>query len=266
MISQGFTHILIPIEFSSKAETAIRKGIEMAQEGTTITLLHIDQRQQRIAAKHRRDVYSRMKEWKQTILDSAMVNVNICIAESRRIQKTIAEYSNSLKADLIIIGKQNTHIYLPFLNTVSPGELVKQCNCAVLTVRPGTVENKIRTIVVYLGSSTRVSKMETLKSICSKFKVKIHLVVFNDKEFSDPFEPSGFLQMYQWLKSFLHCPVEYTILDNRNKASALLEFGRKVNADILLIHGVKEIKTGFTRHSIHHVLPAASMMQVLSIH
>jgi hypothetical protein len=267
MISAGFTHILIPVDLSKNSEVAIKKGIKLAQEGATISLLHIRREKMPLQKKPAFEAETEMNEWKEFIERTTTgIRVNIWISPTAIVQKTITDFSNQLKADLIIIVKQRVHYYFPFLDTVSPGDLVKKCGCAVLTVKPGAVEKEIRTILVYIGCSTRVSKMEALKTICRKFKVRIYFVVFNDKEFSEPFSPSGFLQTYQWLKSFLHCPVEYTILDNRNKATALFNYGRTVNADMILIHGIKELRTGLMKQNLHDILPAASKMQVLAIH
>jgi hypothetical protein len=266
MNSPGFTHILIPIDLSINSGVAIKKGIEMANEGAVISLLHIVREKMPLQGSKNTNVSSKMDGWKQFIeAEIPGIQVNVFITPTARVQETIATYSNKLKADLVIIVKQKVHYYFPFLDTVSPGELVRRCGCAVFTVKADMVEKEIRTIVVYIGSSTRVSKMEALKSICRKFKVKIYFVVFNDKEFSEPFSPAGFIQIYQWLKSFLRCPIEYAILDHHNKASALLSYGQQVNADMLLIHGVKETRTGLMKHSLHDILPAASKMQVLAI-
>jgi hypothetical protein len=79
------------------------------------------------------------------------------------------------------------------------------------------------------------------------------------------FNPSALLQVYQWLKTSIHCPVEYAVLEGQNKAKSILDYAEKVNADILLIHPESESRIGWLNKQISDVLPPASKIQVLTL-
>jgi hypothetical protein len=168
--------------------------------------------------------------------------------------------------DLIIIGKNCHHSWFPFLNTVIPTKIVQQTGIAVLTAKPGSIYNKIRTVVVPIAGEATKNKMEALSLICRKFKIKIYLVTFmsNDNKPSD-FNASALLKMYQWLKTSIHYPVEYAVLHGHNKAKAILNFAEKINADILLVHPESETKIGWMNRHISDMLPPASKVQVLTV-
>ena len=87
----------------------------------------------------------------------------------------------------------------------------------------------------------------------------------NEEPEVDDHNASALLQVYQWLKTSIHCPVEYAVLQGHNKAKAILAYAEKINADILLVHPETETKIGWLNKQISDVLPPASKMQVLAI-
>jgi hypothetical protein len=63
----------------------------------------------------------------------------------------------------------------------------------------------------------------------------------------------------------MHCTIECAVLKGYNKARAILDYAKRIDADMLLVNTKSETKIGsFNRH-ISNVLPAASRMQVLTL-
>lgn len=275
-----FKTILIPVDLSINTEVAVKKGLELATCDTTIHLLHIQNSpvQDLPVVAYRylvggkagtsfSVVRAKMEQWKQAI-EQTGEGVKVCtwvIRVDNSIQKNIEEKAKELKADLIIIGKNSHHSLLPLLNTVIPSKIVKQSGIPVLTVKPGSLHNRIKTVIVPITSDATTNKMEAIETICKRFRVKVYLVTFTSYKQPDEFYASVLLQMYQWLKTSVHCPVEYAVLRGKNKAKTLLNYAEKVNADILLVHPETETKIGWLNKHISDVLPAASKMQVLAV-
>lgn len=276
----SFKTILIPVDLSINTEVAVKKGLELATYDTTIHLLHIQtspvQDLSVIAYRYLvggktgtplSEIKDKMEQWKRTIEETAE-GVKVCtrvISIDNSIQKIIEEKAKELKADLIIIGKNSHHSLLPLLNTVIPSKIVQQSGIPVLTVKPGSLHNRIKTVIVPITSQATTTKMEAIETICKKFRVKVYLVTFTRYDQPGEFYASVLLQMYQWLKTSVHCPVEYAVLRGKNKAKTLLNYAEKVNADILLVHPETETKIGWLNKHISDVLPAASKMQVLAV-
>jgi len=279
-MSISFKSILIPVDFSINTEVAIKKGLVLAERGTVIHLLHVHNYLssglptrslkyfvQKNSGFYYKEAEDKLMEWKDRIEEE---NKNIEVIARIRfegsIQKTIEETAKKLYPDLIIIGKNSHHSWFPFLNTVIPNKIVHHTGIAVLTVKPGAVDNDIKTVLVPISTDASRDKREAISAFCRKFRVKIYLVTFHNKgNAPSRFHSSSLLQMYQWLKTSTNCPVEYAVLHGNNKAKAILNYAEKIKADILLVHPETETKIGWPNKHISDVLPTASKVQVLTI-
>lgn len=187
------------------------------------------------------------------------------LANKGIIQYCIESKAKEINADLIIIGKHSHYSYFTLLNKVLPNKIAKSTGIPVLTVKPGALHSRIKTVIVPITSDAARSKMQVIQMIAKKCSVKVHLVAYADTNASPDFYASVLIQMYQWLKASLHCQVEYAVLDGKNKAKTLLQYAEKVNADVLLVHPEAETKIGWWNRHIADMLPAASKVQILAV-
>jgi len=276
----SFKTILVPVDFSINADVAINKALELADESATIHLVHVldhtffNLTASKVRKLSRRDSWvdpteadKMLNEWKESIEDGfPSIQVSTWLLPSISIQQAIAQKAKEIQADLIVIGKNSNHTWLPFLNTVTPSELAESTGMAVLTVKPGSLHNKIRTIVIPLTNQLTKNKLEVVAALCKKYKMKVYLVTFlNDDPAPQEFSASTLLQVYQWLKNTLHCAVEYAVLHGSNKVKAILCYAESINADILLVHPESETRIGWLNRHISDVLPSQSKVQVLTV-
>lgn len=262
-----FKKVLVPVDFSLNTEVAINKTLElMDDEGSEIHLLHVDK-----STSLKKDAISdcekKLKQWKEVIEDDhPFISVHTSVEESNSIQTSIEKKAKEIGADLIVIGQSSTHNWLPVLKTVLPMRLAKSARTAVLTVKPGALHSKTKTVVVPVAGEMSGNKMQILERLCKKMRLNIHLVSFIDEKNDLPeIAASALLQTYQWLKAKLRCHVEYAVIHCNNKAKAILQYAEKNNADILLVYPKKETQLSWWNQHISDVLPADSRMQVLAI-
>ena len=276
----SFKTILVPVDFSINTEVAINKALEVAdKDGATLHLMHVlSDKLSRLPSQNNNTQYDSIgkapsveqmiMEWKATIQESNP-HITVCcwVLHHSSIHQSIEKKAGKLKADLIVIGKKSNHNWFTFLNTVLPSELAKTTGCAVLTVKPGSLHNKIKTLVVPVTEDIPKHKMEAIAALCKTNRLKVYLVSFmSDDNVPEQFSSSALLKLYQWLKDSLHCQVEYTVLHNDNKARAVLLYAEKVNADMLLVNPISETKIGWMNRHISDVLSPDSKVQVLAVH
>jgi len=87
---------------------------------------------------------------------------------------------------------------------------------------------------------------------------------------ADHNEPIGFhastlLELYKWIKTVVGCPVEYAVLQGRNKARAILKYAAGINADILLLYPDAETKIGWMNADIYDFLPSSTNVEILTV-
>lgn len=263
----SFKNILVPVDFSLNTEVAINKTLELIdEEGSMIHLLHVNK-----SGSFKKDMLfdceKKLKEWRDTIEDDhPSVSVQLWIDESASVQNAIEQKAKAVSADLIVIGQTSTHNWLPVLKTVLPMRLAASAHIPVLTVKPGSLHNKTKTVVVPVAGEIPDIKIQALERLCRKARLNIHLVAFADeKNVLQETSASSLLQMYQWLKAKLRCPVEYAVMNGSNKAKAILQYAEKNDADILLVYPKKETQLSWWNQHIPDVLPAHSKVQVLAV-
>jgi nucleotide-binding universal stress UspA family protein len=275
---EGFKNILVPVDLTMNTEVAVKKALELAGSETVVHLLYVlsysgnglfnlHHHVSRIDKQPgEKSIAEKLAEWKCMIEESVNgIKVCVWISMKERIQKEIERKARQLNANLVIIGKNSHHSWLPFLNTVVPSEIAKSTRIPVLTVKPGSLYSKLRTIIVPIASGRPEPKLEAISAICEKFRVKIYLVSFMNNHVPVDFYSSALLSIYRRIRAFSDCPVEYAVLNGKNKARAILDYANEMNADMLLVHPDLETKIGWPSKYISDVLPASSKVQVLAV-
>lgn len=277
-MADGFKKILIPVDFSINTEVAIKKAIELAVEGTQIHLVNIQSDlplalfpgsykylKSTYGESGYKNVEKKLNHWKNYIEESTdKVTVSTRVSSEYYIQGGIEEEARKVNADLIIVGKNSHHSWFPFLNTVTPSKLASQTGIPVLSVKPGSIHARVQKIIVPVTDGSIKDKLDMIKTLCGRFKLKIYLVTFIDESGPSEFNASALLQAYQWIKN-MNCAVEYTVLHGANKARELLNYAQTINADMLLVNPYSETKIGWFNRQISDVLPSDSKVQVLAV-
>lgn len=264
----SFKNILIPVDFTLNTEVAINKALELIDhEGSVIHLLHVNKEIVGFGQERRRLWHKKLNHWRETIREYyPAVSVQLWSIRSLSVQKAIREKALQIGADLVVIGQTSTRKWLPVLKTVLPLRLAVSSNIPVLTVKPGALHTRAKTIVVPIADEITGIKVNALELLCKKTRLNVHLVTFVDgRNVLPEISASALLKVYQSLKHKLRCPVEYSVIPGQNKAKALLQYAEKNNADILLVYPKKETQLGFWNKHITDVLPADSKMQILAV-
>jgi nucleotide-binding universal stress UspA family protein len=272
-----FKKIIVPADFSVNTEIALKKAVELADEGATIHLLHVSNLDfyrryflgyiGKSENPWRTRTLEKLSRYKNVVQQSnKKILVKIWIVRASSTQNAIENKAKNIGAELIVIGKKNKHNVLPFLNTVISANLARRTSAAVLTVKPGAIYHKLRTIIVPIANKNADRKLEMVAAISKKFPLHIHLVTFIDSG-NKPvdFYASSLLRAFQWLKTSTRCQIEYSALHGRNRARVLLDYAKKSDADILLVNPETETKVNWLNAHISDMLPPTSKVEILAV-
>jgi hypothetical protein len=105
--------------------------------------------------------------------------------------------------------------------------------------------------------------MHLLELLCNRGKLKVHLITFGNGQHYQT--ASALLHVYQWIRSSVKCPVEYSLVYGYNKGRSILDYAEKVNADVLLVCPDSETKIGWLNTHLPDVISPASKMLVLAV-
>ena len=262
---------MIPVDFSLNTEVAVKKAVELiGSEGTAIHLLHVVRPGKNAKSQFRSWVAERdLLQLKISIERAAPhISVKSHVLKGRSVQQTIIECAGMLKPDLIIVGKQKIHRRWIFSGSVSPGIVARRTNWPVLTVKPGSVANKTRLIVLPILDFLPEKKLEWAVLLARRFKAQVHLLAVGEEAGpKDGMLSPAFLKAYHHLREKLHHPVEYSADSRHNPAKAALSYAELVMADMIVVNPQTESGiSGFTgfRH-ISEFLKRDSRIQVLDV-
>ena len=281
-MSIQFKNILIPVDFSINTEIAIKKGLELINDSeAVIHLVHVitaaipvfsarvslednvfpDRGEGEMGIK-------KLREWQHSILETIPgLRVQIHLFKGGKVRHLIATLARKLQPQLIIIGKHNYHNWFTFLNTIDPEKLGKLTNCPVLTVKTGSLHNKIKSIVFPVKCFVPNRKIDLLITIAKKYRARVYLVILVNPVDEKPTPLySAFIDTYRLLKSSLSCPIEHKVVTGTNLAKAALDFAQSINADMILVSQESETRISLlTGQQVNDVIKGNSKLEVLSV-
>lgn len=278
----SFNTILIPTDFTVNTEVAIQKGIELCEgPNPSIHLLHVPQITPESPFGYYRYLTSypfndteesiraaneKLYQWRY-LIEQARHDVATFgwIPYNVPISKAIEQKARRINADLIIIGKNSQHSLLPWLNTVIPSHIAKQTNISVLTVKPGSLSSPLRTVVVPIGTMFPEKKVEIINSLGNKYFIHIRLLILVRKGDDTSKLQTSLINIYRRLKNRSLDNISYDMLQTTNKGWDILNYCRKVDADLLIVHPESETRIGWFNKHISDELPTNSKTQILAV-
>jgi hypothetical protein len=270
ILMPAFKNILLPVDFTSNTELAVKKAIDFADSnGAVIHLLHIVKSKKHWNDPHVNEIFQLEQLAKLLHFTMQKVRVDAQILSSHSFENAIVEKANNIHPDLIIIAKNSNKKFFSLKKKIYPGSLAKKSRCAVLTVKPGSLDNKIKSIVIPVRSNIPKRKLELLVPLVWKKNITVYLVSMLDKlKGFDDYDSSlshTIIETFRLLKGEVNCQVFHEIVSGENVARTALRFAESVNADVLLANPDEINISTFARLDIADLLTRNSKLQVLTI-
>ncbi|MCG2617023.1 universal stress protein [Terrimonas sp. NA20] len=277
-MSARFNTILIPVDFTLNTQVAIAKTLGLLEDAdAAIHLLHVARpswilRTLRQVAKTRDYEFQARIEQRleELVLRIQKVKPGIRVItwtdNTQSVEKAITAKASFLSADLLVIGKHSSNWLLPFGRKVIPARIATATGVPVLTVKPGSLKNPVRTVVIPVGPKFPKKKLELLHAWRDTPDCTIRLVSCLSHDKDDAYSKDSLLNTFRLLKTSWPGSVEYDVLRGNNHARALLNYCKKVNADMLIVYPGEETNAGvFPARYISDLLPVDSRTQILAI-
>lgn len=278
----SFKTILIPVDFTVNTRVAISKGIELCEgPDPVIHLVHVPKIIATGSFEYYRQLFaypvdsgeadnSRLQQRLEECslyIRKIRSDITTCywISYTTPIERAIAEKAADIAADLIIIGKNSQHSLLPFLNTIVPSRLAKHTGISVLTVKPGAISSTLRTVVVPISSRHPEQKAAVINELGNKFYLHIRLLLLIEKSDDPETMQASLVNTCRMLKNRSLDTISYEVIHAGNKNWDILNYCRKVDADLLIVDPEAETKIGWFNKHISDQLPVSSKTQVLAV-
>jgi nucleotide-binding universal stress UspA family protein len=282
-MARDFKSILVPADFSKNTDIAVSRALSLCPGGGTLHLLHVQQTGHGNAFLHLKTIFrgyswkivqagrnaseTKLAELKRSIeaaRHDVRVYTGVCYGET--VEQMISKKAVDLAVDLVVVGKHSRHSSLPHLNTVTPSKLALATGIPVLTVKPGSLYNTLKKVVIPVGIDFPAQKIAIMEALHNDPGPEILLVVFPYDKTNRAYSKQALLNTFKALKSRSANPVRYDVLEGKNKARALADYCTKIEADMVIVHPGTETRVGTWMNShISDLLPANSRTQVLTV-
>jgi nucleotide-binding universal stress UspA family protein len=267
----AFKNILLPIDLSSNADLAVRKAIDLIDhDGSVVHLFHVAKSKGLTGNGYPEEQHFKLLQWKKLIeakVPGAIANISITNGHS--IERAIAQKAIEVNPELILIAKHSNKKIFSLKKTISSGSLAKRTKCAVLTAKPGSLDKKIKSIVIPVQSRIPKRKLELLVPLAWKRNTTVYLVsMLNKLKSFDNYDSSvshTLVETYRLLKDGVNCQVFHKLVSGHNIARSILRFAESVNADVLVVNPEETRISSVARLDITDMLMRNSKLQLLTI-
>lgn len=266
----AFKNILLPVDFTSNTDLAVKKAIVLADpEECAIHLVHV-LKSKPSSNNGYPGKLMKLRELKLLIEISVPgVSVDILVVRGSSVEKAIIDTAASLKSELIIIARRSGKRLFSIWKKISPARLAKKSLCAVLTLKPGSENTKIKSIVVPFRSHIPKRKLDALVHLAWKKNPTVYLVAMMNElkefELGDSSVTHTLIETYRLLKEDVNCQIVHKLIAGNNIAKSMLRFAESVNADVLLTNPDEMKISSFAGLDISDMLERDSKMQLLTI-
>ncbi len=238
---QSFNNILIPVDLSSNTEISVTKAIELAGFGPTIIhILHVVNPRTKNTAAFRDEINADLNKWKKIIENTVTgTKVYIDVLSGKPTENIIIQKAKATNAQLIVMVRNTKRSWIRFKKPISSSTIAKETQSAVLTIQPGVLLNKIKSIVLPIRSFIPKRKVDMLARFINNKGITIYLVSIidqqaNDLEYSSTSQ--ALIETYRILKEAANCQIVHKLINHNNLAKTLLLFAESVRADMLLLN------------------------------
>ena len=266
----GFKNLLVPVDFTFNTELAVKKAIDLADtEGSVVHLLHVLRSSPGTANGYQEKII-KLRELKQTIeVSMPGTSIDIHVVRNSFVEKAIIKLAVDLKTEIIIIGRRSGKKLFSFWKTISPSRIAKKTLCAVLSLKPGSENTKIKSIVVPFGTHIPKRKLDVLVPLTWKKKTTVYLVAMmnelKDFELGDSSITHTLIETYRLLKEDVNCQVIHKLISGNNIARSMLRFAESVNADVLVANPDEINISSLAGLDISDILERDSKIQLLTV-
>jgi nucleotide-binding universal stress UspA family protein len=266
----AFKNILLPVDFTSNSNLAVKKAIELADpEECAIHLVHVLKSKPSSHNGYPVKLF-KLRELKLLIEISVQsVSVDIHVVRGNSVEKGIIDAAVGLKPELVIIARSSGKKLFSFRKKISPAKLAKKTLCAILTLKPGSENSRLKSIVVPFRSHIPKRKLDALVHLAWKKNPTVYLVAMmnelKDFELGDSSVTHTLIETYRLLKEDVNCQIVHKLIAGNNIAKSMLRFAESVNADVLLTNPDEMKISSFAGLDISDMLERDSKMQLLTI-
>lgn len=135
----------------------------------------------------------------------------------------------------------------------------------MLTVKPGSLDQELKMIVVPIDEKYPERKVDMILALRHKFRGHIRLLLILEKTDDPDILQAALLNICQILNYYAITNISYEVIPGSKRAIDILRYSRRINADMLIVNPGRETRIGWLNKQISDEMPVQSRTQILEI-
>lgn len=255
---QLFNKILIPVNFSSLSEIAIKKAMDTALQcksselhllsvvDSTATGYFITAETGMVLSlpsfsEFELSLKARMAELEKTIINNSALKVTTAVLTGNRIQ-LINDYVIKHDIDLVVIATENTSGFTEFIFGSDAQRITTQTICPVLTIQPYTLKRGMQKIILPVEDFYPESKLEYAIEMAQLFDAEIHLVCLSQKINLTVYGTYSIVKSIEEKLEEKKIRYKIKVVEGTNITTEILEYSKTESIDLILVNPGEESK------------------------
>lgn len=236
MMQKGFQHILVPSYPTLDAEAAVERAAKWSNgDPVEIQVVHMLNPFLQVKAKVFPTTAGAQPhhQWIEKQRQLTKATINSCEQKGESVTAAICSSVTQYHPDLVVLPANKK--WWPFNGYLSAARLATTTGVPVLQLKGSN--KKTTSIVVPVLDGVRSATLEQISVISKKNEVDVHLVSYKRQAANrdEDLAPLGALQAYQWLKSYVKCPVEFSRVSGTSETKAVINYLHQLQNDVLLL-------------------------------
>ncbi|MFN4314990.1 MAG: universal stress protein [Chitinophagaceae bacterium] len=261
-------NILVPVDFTSKNRWAIAKAIELSNSfHCNIHLVHVRGRREVMMSRQtgNETAYKKLKElqaqYQKQLCGAGRIEISVL---SGNRSEQLQQYVKSYNMDLIIAGLARFNLLHRVASSISISKLASRTQIPVLAVRSSGLVCHYKKIVLPVSGEVPLRQIRLAALLGRAFRSTVYFVSLRQHD-----EQAGnklFTEALEIVQSISTVPVQHFLLEGKNLAQSTLDFSRKINADLIMVNPIRELRLpGLWNKITNKLLSYASQIPVLTI-
>jgi nucleotide-binding universal stress UspA family protein len=261
-------NILVPVDFTARNKWAIAKALELSNTfNCNVHLVYANgsTKNSTSSAKNQEMILRKLEHLK------SLYNHQLCGEGKLEIsvlngnrQKELSNYIEQYEMDIVVVGLAKFNLLHRIASSVSISRLAKKAQIPVLGVRSSGLVCHYKKIVLPVSGELPMRQIRLAALLGRAFKSTVYFVSL--RKHAEEQKDNVVDMALEFVQSISTIPVQCFLLEGQNLAKSTLEFSKKINADLIVVNPVKDLRLpGLWNRVTNKLLSYGSKIPVMTV-
>ncbi|MCG2614209.1 universal stress protein [Terrimonas sp. NA20] len=261
-------NILVPVDFTARNKWAIAKALELSNTfNCNVHLVYTNgsTKNSTSATRSQETILRKLEQLKslysQQICGEGKLEISLLNGNR---QKELSNYIEQYEMDIVVVGLSKFNLLHRIASSISISRMAKKMQIPVLGVRSSGLVCHYKKIVLPVSGELPMRQIRLAALLGRAFKSTVYFVSL--RKHAEEQKDNVVDMALEFVQSISTIPVQCFLLEGQNLAKSTLEFSKKINADLIVVNPVKDLRLpGLWNRMTNKLLSYGSKIPVMTV-